>query len=316
MKTETFLSLILGVSLLISGTLGEASGNGQRANSSERILNGDRVDGVIKQVPWAMSLRQEGRHICGATFVSPMMSGGKVVGWSSESTQPVWAITAAHCVTDGLTGEIKKPDDFSVYGGVLNLQTGPGEDKGEVQHVAEILVPDGTNQGPAYNHVTLENDIALLRLKDSTVSLFPHVRSSIRLPNPREVGFVLRPYTAVHTSGWGRTSEGGFLSPDLLEVRLPIVDKVTCQKIYAPFGDKIADSMLCSGYISGEYDSCQGDSGGGLFYRPTHLSDELAKPVMLGIVSWGRGCGRSDLFGIYANVANLQDWVIDKIEGK
>lgn len=45
----------------------------------------------------------------------------------------------------------------------------------------------------------------------------------------------------------------------------------------------------------------QGDSGGPMIYD--------GKPILLGIVSWGYGCGREGYPGVYANVANLLEWI-------
>lgn len=283
-----------------------------RANGAERILNGEVVDGVLRQVPWAMSLRLDGRHWCGASFVAPKFSDGRVVGWSSESTQPQWAITAAHCVTGVGTDVLLPTNRFTVQSGALNIESNPP--RGELQSVLKIYIPDGITPGPDYDPFTLTDDIALLRLSDSTETLGVNARASIRLPDISDVEYTHRAYTAVHTAGWGRTSEGGVGSPSLLEVRLPMVDPETCAEKFRPFGGNISVSTLCAGYVSGEFDACQGDSGGSLFYRPTKLSDTLVKPVLVGVVSWGRGCGRSDLFGVYSNIAYLQDWIIGTIE--
>lgn len=312
MKKQLQTLLAIGLVFFTASGASQALNAGARAASDERVLNGLIVDGVVRQAPWVLSLRSNNRHICGASFVSPMFVNGKIVGWSSDSNQPKWAITAAHCVTKRGTDKLVNAAELTVQSGALNIQTSPIQ--GEIQKVLKIFIPDGTASGPDYNPNTLEDDIAILRLSDSTENINASLRKSIKLPTTIEVDFTHRPYTAVHTAGWGRTSEGGVGSPDLQEVRLPMVDRETCAQKYAPFGDKITTSMLCSGHVSGEYDSCQGDSGSSLFYRPTALSDVLNQPVLVGVVSWGRGCGRSDLFGIYSNIAYLQDWIIDTIE--
>jgi hypothetical protein len=49
--------------------------------------------------------------------------------------------------------------------------------------------------------------------------------------------------------------EGGNLSNVLLKTTVPVVSDEDCRLIYG--AGLIVDSMLCAGYTSGGYDSCQ-----------------------------------------------------------
>ena len=88
----------------------------------------------------------------------------------------------------------------------------------------------------------------------------------------------------------------------LQEAQVPFVNHQTCQKIFDPFNRKIfEENMMCFG--GRKSDSCQGDSGGPL------ICVEGRKPVLRGIVSFGKGCGRPGLPGIYTRVSNYVEWV-------
>ena len=60
--------------------------------------------------------------------------------------------------------------------------------------------------------------------------------------------------------------------------------------------------------ISADHDGCQGDSGGPLI----HL--EGGSWRLVGVVSWGEGCGREGLPGVYTNVGEFRKWMEDIID--
>ncbi len=96
-------------------------------------------------------------------------------------------------------------------------------------------------------------------------------------------------------TGWGRTSEGG-TSPIALEaVQVPLVDATNCNDANS-YNGQITDRMICAGLDAGGLDSCQGDSGG-------PLTRGLNNAVLTGIVSWGFGCARPNLHGVYTRVS-------------
>ncbi|KAI8043954.1 hypothetical protein M5D96_000102, partial [Drosophila gunungcola] len=105
--------------------------------------------------------------------------------------------------------------------------------------------------------------------------------------------------------GWGRTSEGGELPSIVNQVKVPIMSITECrnQKYKST---RITSSMLCAGRPS--MDSCQGDSGG-----PLLLSNGV-KYFIVGIVSWGVGCGRDGYPGVYSRVSKFIPWIKSNLE--
>ena len=103
-------------------------------------------------------------------------------------------------------------------------------------------------------------------------------------------------------AGWGVTREGGTeLAPTLQEVNLPLVNTETCRAVLGP---GVTDNMLCAGGVEGQ-DACQGDSGGPLMgLQPTQQRLFLA-----GVVSWGVGCAREGLYGVYTKVSRYTTWI-------
>lgn len=119
-------------------------------------------------------------------------------------------------------------------------------------------------------------------------------------------------YTGSRTiiAGWGRTSERANPSPVLQVVTVPIWSRDQC--LASAYGaKKITPNMICGGYYEGGKDACQGDSGGPLQFQGPTGSMEV-----IGITSWGRGCARPNLPGVYTNVVRYLDWVHEKMDGE
>ena len=130
----------------------------------------------------------------------------------------------------------------------------------------------------AYNDASMVNDISLLEL-EANVDYEPiqEIDSSDGFAD--SIGAML---TVV---GWGATSSGGSVSDVVLRVKVPVVSNSKCDEAYGT--GSISSGMMCAGYTAGGKDSCQGDSGGPLFGI-----DGSGARVLVGVVSWGRGCVR------------------------
>lgn len=163
------------------------------------------------------------------------------------------------------------------------------------RRVSKILIH------PLYNHTSKDADIALLHL-DRNISLGPYV---VPICLPPAQGTFARTLGTVRTSvvsGWGRLSQHG-AQPQILQ-RLE-VPRVPLEKCRTHSGLNLTNNMLCAGFQKGGRDACQGDSGGPLvtLYNNTWF--------LTGIVSWGIGCARSNLYGVYTRVLVFVEWIMN-----
>ncbi|XP_059485509.1 trypsin-7-like [Neocloeon triangulifer] len=194
-----------------------------------------------------------------------------------------FVITAAHCI-----GGERVPSRLSLKAGSSNLYTG-----GTKHSVVKIVVHS------QYTDFSEDYDLAILKVREPFKA-----SNSISLP---QSGAVIESGTVAIVTGWGVTREGS-ISPafQLQSVSVPIVDNVECAYSYIGYGE-ITQRMLCAGYKLGQKDACQGDSGGPL----------VANGVLVGVVSWGAGCARPGLPGVYTNLADpaMRAWISANAEG-
>lgn len=192
-------------------------------------------------------------------------------------------VTAAHCVFH------KQPADFRVLTGTQSLASG-----GTRHAIASITIH------PSYNNNTVDYDIAVITLKTPAANI-PFFAELIT--QAQEQTFA-KPGTMSFVTGWGSTiaTGGGYPKP-LRQVRVPLVSRSDCNDANSYDGE-ITARMICAGLTLGGKDSCDGDSGG-----PLIVKDAQGRwRMQAGIVSWGDGCARKNLFGVYSRVAVLSGW--------
>ena len=86
------------------------------------------------------------------------------------------------------------------------------------------------------------------------------------------------------------------------------VKRAKCEEMFRNkgFDYEISDLMLCAGGEKGK-DGCQGDSGGPL------TQEVHGAHTLVGLVSWGEGCARAGIPGVYTNVGALRSWIEETI---
>jgi len=221
------------------------------------------------EFPWQVSLRSVSG--LGATH----FCGGSVIDAD-------WVLTAGHCCAGQL------PLTMHVVAGGIELNNFEQEE--QTRNLIKII------GHPNYDSNTISNDVCLLHLQES-LTFNDWVQP---LPLPAQ-GQETEAGTSCTVTGWGTTSEGGFILPNKLhKVDVPVVSDEECNVAYADT-NPIQDSMICAGLPEGGKDSCQGDSGG-----PFVCGGES-----VGIVSWGIGCGRAGYPGVYTQTSYYVDWIME-----
>ncbi|MCY1023853.1 serine protease [Pyxidicoccus sp. MSG2] len=270
------LGVVVAVGLLGCGG-SEVEGVDAVESLGQEIVGG--VEARPGSHPWIISLQQYGSHFCGGSLIR--------TGTKEESDI---VVTAAHCVYDGTSG-------LTASAGAHDLRN-PGAGVQTVQGVT-------TKYHPAYDPDTTMNDIAIIKLAKPIK--FSTTVQPIALPLSGET---VPDGADATVAGWGLTREGGADGSNILmQVSVPIVGSQELAAAYRAQGIRInAHAMIGAGYKQGGKDACQGDSGGPLFLRGADK-----KPVLQGIVSFGVGCARPSLPGVYTRVSSYIPWIKNQI---
>ncbi|XP_066249867.1 uncharacterized protein [Euwallacea similis] len=246
-----------------------------------RIKNPVYVDGDSEfgEYPWQVAILKkdpkESVYVCGGTLIDPLH-----------------IITAAHCVKQ-----------YTNYD--LRVRLGEWDVNHDVEFypyierdIAALTVH------PEFYAGTLANDIAILRMNTPVDwTKHPHI-SPACLPHPQD------DYTGARcwTTGWGKDAFGDFgkYQNILKEVDVPIVNFGQCQRqlqnTRLGYEFKLHPGFICAGGEEGK-DACKGDGGGPM------VCERGGTWQLVGVVSWGIGCGQVGVPGVYVRVAHYLDWI-------
>lgn len=184
---------------------------------------------------------------------------------------PSGVLTAAHCVFG------RRAESLDVVVGADNLCQ-DGAIDGDRVRVAAITIHH------LYDPVAGRYDLAMLELER------PSRDPVVPIAQGAGVGHAV-------ALGWGRASPGGVATCRLERVSLEVLSPEECARVIPVAGTRMfaQSSMVCARPSEGG-DTCSGDSGGPL------LAEESGELRLLGVTSWGRGCGVG-VPGVYAKAS-------------
>ena len=214
---------------------------------------------------------------------------------------PTHVLTAGHCGNP--TGLVfAAPVGWPVE--AIDVYIGsnkPG--KGENIPVSEVVV------SPEYlGLLNSRNDLSILTLEHAST----HAPTQVAAGSERSIW---NPGVLATIAGWGVTdADDGELPDTLQKADVPITTDAYCEASYPDDDgwDFDPETMVCAGYPQGGGDTCQGDSGGPLFAETSTGARRV-----VGVTSWGDGCGEKRSPGVYARVADtkLRTWVASEVPG-
>uniref|UniRef100_A0A2K5EP10 Plasminogen activator n=1 Tax=Aotus nancymaae TaxID=37293 RepID=A0A2K5EP10_AOTNA len=251
-----------------------------------RIKGGLFAD--IATHPWQAAIFAKHRRSPGERF----LCGGILIG-------SCWILSAAHCFQERFP-----PHHLTVILG-RTYRVVPGEEEQKFEVEKYIVHKE-------FDDDTYDNDIALLQLKSdsSHCAQESDVVRTVCLP---AADLQLPDWTECELSGYGKhEATSPFYSERLKEAHVRLYPSSRCTSQHL-FNRTVTNNMLCAGDTrsggpqANLHDACQGDSGGPL------VCSKDGRMTLVGIISWGLGCGQKDVPGVYTKVTNYLDWIQDNM---
>ena len=247
-----------------------------KANTDPKIVGG--VTAYPNEFPWMAALVDFGEEepFCGGALINDL-----------------YILTAAHCIFEYIS-----PTEIEVILGKHSYSENSGNDLRMA--VAEMILH------PLFTNVIGSDDVALLKFNQRlSLPIGNNLIAPICLPH-RDL---YRNNDAI-VAGWGALHEQAVDDPDYLrKVEQTTIPNRVCEKRLDFNVSMIRPTMICASAIPkyAERDNCFGDSGSALMVAARHRRPRL---TVVGVVSWGEGCGRPGLPGVYTRVTYFLDWII------
>lgn len=205
-------------------------------------------------------------------LIGPAGCGGTLIA-------PNKILTAAHCIHS------KDPKSWKIRAGHLTRT----DREAQIRNVVRLY------KHPKYNSRNNDNDITVM-IVSPPFDITGRVRPVVL---PREDLEITEGNLIV--SGTGNTENG--YTNHVLVTTVPMHPSAQCEN-NPNLKYWFSENMICGGKKG--RDTCQGDSGGPL------VGEIDGKFTIVGVTSWGIGCGDQGKPGVYAKVANYIQWINSK----
>ncbi|MFI9626244.1 S1 family peptidase [Streptomyces sp. NPDC052042] len=275
--SRTVFRALSGALALVAATVAIPLGASAPAAADSIVIGGQPA--YVKDSPWVVALSSRERF--GETRAG-QFCGGVVVA-------PKKVLTAAHCLSQEALGvDLDRVRDLKVIAGRDSLRGIDGQ---------EIPVQAAWSN-PAFDPATNKGDLAVLTLAEPLPA-----ESVVPLAESGDAAY--EPGTSAMVYGWGDTTGNSDYASSLRAAKVSVLPDSMCERVYpgGRGGTYDASTMLCAGEPQGGYDSCQGDSGGPL----------VARGRLIGLVSWGNGCGHAGSPGVYTRISAAIDWMPERV---
>lgn len=200
-----------------------------------------------------------------------------------------FVLTAAHCVYDPFEIYLSNDDLFGDIGFGVGAYT---------KLNGKLIELNRTAIHPSYEPFHLINDIALVYLTEDAVDQ-PYVKLSPDMINEPGISMTV---IGLGSNNFYESHSSSFY---LQRADIEYLDSGVCRLDYP--NTKIDAGMMCASSKEGN-DSCNGDSGGPLLLTP---NNNYADDLLVGITSWGTGCGDSRYPGVYTRISRYYDWIVE-----
>uniref|UniRef100_A0A452RUF3 Probable threonine protease PRSS50 n=1 Tax=Ursus americanus TaxID=9643 RepID=A0A452RUF3_URSAM len=243
-------------------------------------------EAMARRWPWMVSVQANGTHVCAGTLIASR-----------------WVLTAAHCV-------IQDNFTYSVRLGSPRIdQMSPTTSD---VPAPQVILNKRYRSHRYWSWVGRAHDIALLKL------MWPLKYNKyvwpICLPG---LDFEVKDGALCTVTGWGLPRFDGVWPQfrTIHEKGVVILNSKECDKLYhkvskIPSLVRVVDSrMICAEDLDREA-FCYEISG-----EPLACSVDTTW-YLVGLVSWGPGCGKSEAPPIYLQVAAYQRWIWERVNGQ
>ncbi|XP_075404020.1 putative threonine protease PRSS50 [Tenrec ecaudatus] len=241
---------------------------------------------MTRRWPWIVSVRANGTHICTGTLIASQ-----------------WVLVVAHCL-------VQRNVAYSVLIG-SSVVDQPVKYAHSVP-VRQVIVNRGFRPRRYWSWIGKAHNIGLLKLQ-SAIKYSQYIWP-ICLPG---LDFEVKDGSICTVIGWGLASING-LGPQfqsLQEKEVTIMSNKECDQFYHRFSKiptivRIINSQMICAEDSQRESFCYEKTG-----------EPLLCPVektwyLVGLVSWGPGCEKSDAPPIYLQVSAYQQWIWDRLNGQ